>query len=207
MAPVIPYWASWKKCLSWQKWGWLPQQALDQAGLTGGNIDAVIVACSNFQRVYPPSLSKFKTTFGMKGGLALIWTWRMARLTLVLSAVGTIRAGVAKRVAILYCNHLSASQLAQPWQPFIYSTRVALPALLLKKLTPQKVTKSLTVSYLRSLPFKNRYAVFRPQWILAAGTPMLRYQRAVTDKFVLARRTQSVSWSMSCRVQTHCLSI
>ena len=41
------------------------REALAQANLEANDIDAVIVACANMQRAYPPFPSKFKTCWAL----------------------------------------------------------------------------------------------------------------------------------------------
>ena len=44
------------------------KQALDNAGLQGKDLDGIIVACSNFQRVYPAIAIEIQQYIGMQGG-------------------------------------------------------------------------------------------------------------------------------------------
>ena len=110
MAPVIPYRKLGEEMSIMAEMGLAAlNEALDQAGLTGEDIDAVIVACSNFQRVYPAIAIEIQNHIGMKGGFGFDMNVACSAATFgIAQAVGTIRAGVAKRVAMLNIEITSA---------------------------------------------------------------------------------------------------
>lgn len=60
------------------------QKALDTAGLKGEDLDGIICACSNFQRVYPAIAIEIQNAIGMKGGFAFDTNVACSAATLVL---------------------------------------------------------------------------------------------------------------------------
>lgn len=85
------------------------QQALDNANLTGNDLDAIIVACSNFQRPYPAIAIEIQQAIGMQGGFAYDMNVACSAATFGISqAVGSIKANMAKKVAIVNVEITSA---------------------------------------------------------------------------------------------------
>lgn len=85
------------------------KDALNQANLSGQDLDAIIVACSNFQRVYPAIAIEIQHAIGMQGGFAFDMNVACSAATFgITQAVGTIRSGMAKRVAVLNIEITSA---------------------------------------------------------------------------------------------------
>lgn len=83
--------------------------ALANAGLTGKDLDAVIVACSAFPRVYPAIAIEIQHYIGMQGGFAFDMNVACSAATFgIAQAVGSIKAGTAKRVAMLNIEITSA---------------------------------------------------------------------------------------------------
>ncbi|WP_019518595.1 beta-ketoacyl-ACP synthase III [Faucicola boevrei] len=84
-------------------------QALDNAGLTANDLDAIIVASSNFQRAYPAIAIEVQHAIGMQGGFAYDMNVACSAATFgIAQAVGSIQAGIAKRVAVLNIEVTSA---------------------------------------------------------------------------------------------------
>jgi beta-ketodecanoyl-[acyl-carrier-protein] synthase len=70
MAPVIPYRKLGEEMSIMAEMGLdALKQALDNAGLQGKDLDGIIVACSNFQRVYPAIAIEIQQYIGMQGGV------------------------------------------------------------------------------------------------------------------------------------------
>lgn len=85
------------------------QKALDTAGLQGEDLDGIICACSNFQRVYPAIAIEIQDTVGMKGGFAFDTNVACSAATFgIAQAVGMIKAGLGKRVAVVNIEITSA---------------------------------------------------------------------------------------------------
>ena len=77
------------------------QQALAAAGLTGGDIDAVIVACSNMQRPYPAMAIEVQAAIGAKG-FAYDMNVACSSATFgIQAAYNAIAAGSARRVLMV----------------------------------------------------------------------------------------------------------
>lgn len=85
------------------------QKALDAAGLKGEDLDGIICACSNFQRVYPAIAIEIQNAIGMKGGFAFDTNVACSAATFgIAQAAGMIKAGFGKRVAVVNIEITSA---------------------------------------------------------------------------------------------------
>lgn len=85
------------------------QKALDAAGLKGEDLDGIICACSNFQRVYPAIAIEIQNAIGMKGGFAFDTNVACSAATFgIAQATGMIKAGLGKRVAVVNVEITSA---------------------------------------------------------------------------------------------------
>ena len=77
------------------------EEALAQAGLTGADIDAIIVGCSNIQRAYPAVAIEVQAALGA-GGYAYDMNVACSTATFAMqNAVDAIRSGSAKRVLVI----------------------------------------------------------------------------------------------------------
>jgi beta-ketodecanoyl-[acyl-carrier-protein] synthase len=77
------------------------RQALDQAGRSGSDVDAVIVGCSNLQRAYPAIAIEVQAALGA-GGFAYDMNVACSSATFAIqNAVDALRAGRARRVLVL----------------------------------------------------------------------------------------------------------
>lgn len=84
-------------------------QALANAGLEGKDLDGIICACSNFQRVYPAIAIEIQHAVGMVGGFAFDTNVACSAATFgIAQAVGMIKGGVAKRIAVVNVEITSA---------------------------------------------------------------------------------------------------
>lgn len=85
------------------------KQALDNAGLTADELDAIIVASSNFQRAYPAIAIEIQNAIGMTKGFAYDMNVACSAATFgIAQAVGSIQTGLAKRVAVVNIEVTSA---------------------------------------------------------------------------------------------------
>lgn len=77
-------------------------QALDNAELKGEELDAIIVASSNFQRAYPAIAIEIQHAIGMTKGFAYDMNVACSAATFgIAQAIGSIQAGLGKRIAVL----------------------------------------------------------------------------------------------------------
>lgn len=78
------------------------KQALVKANLTAQDLDGVICACSNFQRVYPAIAIEIQDAIGMTGGFAYDMNVACSAATFgIAQAVGSIKAGLAQKIAVV----------------------------------------------------------------------------------------------------------
>jgi beta-ketodecanoyl-[acyl-carrier-protein] synthase len=78
------------------------QQALQNAGLTADDLDAVIMACSNLQRAYPAVAIEVQSALGMTRGYAFDMNVACSAATFGLQqAVDAIKSGSARRVLMV----------------------------------------------------------------------------------------------------------
>ncbi len=76
-------------------------EALAQAGLQGSDIDAVLVACSNFQRAYPAIAVELQELLGA-GGFAYDMNVACSSATFgIAQAVSLVQTGAARRVLVV----------------------------------------------------------------------------------------------------------
>ena len=110
MAPVIPYRKLGEEMSIMAEMGVdALKQALDNAGLQGKDLDGIIVACSNFQRVYPAIAIEIQQYIGMQGGFGFDMNVACSAATFgIAQAVGLIKSGTAKRVAMVNIEITSA---------------------------------------------------------------------------------------------------
>ena len=78
------------------------KKALDNAGLQADELDGIICACSNFQRVYPAIAIEIQHAVGMTHGFAYDMNVACSAATFgIAQAVGSIKAGLAKKIAVI----------------------------------------------------------------------------------------------------------
>ena len=78
------------------------RQALDNAGLTADDLDAVLVACSNMQRAYPAMAVEVQAALGMNHGWGYDMNVACSSATFGIQAgVDAIRNGSARRVLMV----------------------------------------------------------------------------------------------------------
>ncbi len=78
------------------------QKALKAANLQAEELDGIILACSNFQRVYPAIAIEIQHAVGMKEGFAYDVNVACSAATFgIAQAVGAIKMGLAKKIAMV----------------------------------------------------------------------------------------------------------
>ncbi len=189
MAPVIPYRQLGEELSIMAEMGLSAlQQALDNAGLTADNLDAIIVASSNFQRVYPAIAIEIQHAIGMKKGFAFDMNVACSAATFGISqVVGTINSGLAKRVAMLNIEITSAHLNWRNRDSHFIFGDVA-TATIIEQLDEPKgyeiVNCKLYTQY--STNIKNEYGFMDRCEFLANNTPMYPdLEEPVTDKLFL----------------------
>ena len=83
--------------------------ALSEAGLQADELDGIIVACSNLPRAYPALAIEIQHFIGMTGGFAYDMNVACSAATFgIAQAVGSIQAGLGKRMAVVNVEITSA---------------------------------------------------------------------------------------------------
>lgn len=193
MAPVIPYRKLGEEMSIMAEMGVdALKQALDNAGLQGKDLDGIIVACSNFQRVYPAIAIEIQQYIGMQGGFGFDMNVACSAATFgIAQAVGLIKSGTAKRVAMVNIEITSAHL---NWRNrdshFIFgdvATATIIEEIDEKTATPKgyEILDSHLFTQF-STNIKNEYGFLDRSEFLAAGTPMYPdIDAPVTDKLFL----------------------
>ncbi|XID75980.1 beta-ketoacyl-ACP synthase III [Alkanindiges sp. WGS2144] len=102
MCPVIPERSNDEWSIQAEMGVAAARQAIENAGLTVDDIDAVILACSNMQRAYPAVAVEIQAALGMTHGYAFDMNVACSAATFGLQqAVDAIKAGSAKRVLVV----------------------------------------------------------------------------------------------------------
>ncbi len=84
-------------------------KALAHAGLKADDLDGIICASSNFQRCYPAIAIEIQSAIGMTHGFGYDMNVACSAATFgIAQAVGSIKAGLAKRVAVVNVEITSA---------------------------------------------------------------------------------------------------
>ncbi len=189
MSPVIPYRKLGEELSIMAEMGLdALNQALDDAGLKGEDLDAIVVACSNFQRVYPAIAIEIQQHIGMKGGFAFDMNVACSAATFGISqAVGAIRSGLAKRVAMINIEITSAHLNWRNRDSHFIFGDVATATIIEELDTPKGfeiVNCKLYTQF--STNIKNEYGFMDRCEFYAAGTPMYPdIEEPVTDKLFL----------------------
>ena len=189
MAPVIPYRKLGEEMSIMAEMGLdALKQALDNAGLQGKDLDGIIVACSNFQRVYPAIGIEIQQYIGMQGGFGFDMNVACSAATFgIAQAVGLIKAGTAKRVAMVNIEITSAHLNWRNRDSHFIFGDVATATIIEELATPKgyEILDSHLFT-LFSTNIKNEYGFLDRSEFLAAGTPMYPdIDAPVTDKLFL----------------------
>ncbi len=164
------------------------QNALDNAGLQADDLDGIICASSNFQRAYPAIAIEIQHGIGMTHGFAYDMNVACSAATFGISqAVGSIKAGLGKKVAVVNVEVISAHL---NWRNrdshFIFGDVAA--ATIIEELDTPKGYEILD-SYLFtqfSANIKNEFGFLDRSEFLADNAPMYDdINEPVTDKLFL----------------------
>lgn len=102
MTPIIPERSNDEWSIQAEMGTAAAREAIENAGLTPDDIDAVILACSNMQRAYPAVAIEIQAALGMTRGYAFDMNVACSAATFGLQqAVDAIKAGSAKRVLVV----------------------------------------------------------------------------------------------------------
>ncbi|WP_395146942.1 beta-ketoacyl-ACP synthase III [Moraxella atlantae] len=163
------------------------QQALQAAGLTGQDLDAVIVASSNFQRAYPAIAIEIQQAIGMTGGFGFDMNVACSAATFgIAQAVGLIETGLAKRVAVLNIEITSAHLNWRNRDSHFIFGDVAMATLIEQTATPhgyEILGSKLFTEF--STNVKNEFGFLDRSENLAAGRAADDYNAPVHDKLFL----------------------
>lgn len=78
------------------------QQALNEASIEAGDLDGIIVACSNLPRAYPALAIEIQDAIGMVGGFAYDMNVACSAATFgIAQAVGSIKGGLGTKIAVV----------------------------------------------------------------------------------------------------------
>ncbi len=163
-------------------------QALDKAGIEGKELDGIIVACSNFQRAYPAIAIEIQHHVGMVGGFAYDMNVACSAATFGISqAVGSIKAGLGKKVAVVNIEICSAHLNWRNRDSHFIFGDVA-TATIVESLAEPKGYEILDCKLFTqfSTNIKNEYGYLDRSEFLSAGTEMYTdINEPVTDKLFL----------------------
>lgn len=189
MAPVIPYRKLGEELSIMAEMGLAAlTQALDNAGLKGSDLDGIIVACSNFQRVYPAIAIEIQQHIGMTGGFGFDMNVACSAATFgIAQAAGLIKAGMGKRIAMLNIEITSAHLNWRNRDSHFIFGDVATATIVEDLEVPKGYEVLDSKLYTQfSTNIKNEYGFMDRCEFLAAGTPMYPdIEEPVTDKLFL----------------------
>lgn len=189
MAPVIPYRKLGEELSIMAEMGLNAlNQALTNAGLKGEDLDGIIVACSNFQRVYPAIAIELQHYIGMQGGFGFDMNVACSAATFgIAQAVGMIKVGLGKRIAMVNIEITSAHLNWRNRDSHFIFGDVATATIIEDLPTPKgyEILDSKLFTQF-STNIKNEYGFLDRSEFLAAGTSMYPdIEEPVTDKLFL----------------------
>ena len=162
--------------------------ALKDAGLQATDLDGIIFACSNFQRTYPAVSIEVQNAIGMVGGFAFDMNVACSAATFGLAqAVGSIRAGLGKRIAVINVEITSAHLNWRNRDSHFIFGDVATASIIEDLDTPKgyEILDSKLFTQF-STHIKNEYGFMDRSEFLAAETQMYPdLKEPVTDKLFL----------------------
>lgn len=189
MAPVIPYRQLGEELSIMAEMGVdALQSALKDAGLEANDLDGIIVAASNFQRVYPAIAIEIQSHIGMVGGFAYDMNVACSAATFgIAQAVGSIKSGLGKRIAVLNIEITSAHLNWRNRDSHFIFGDAAMATIVEALDTPkgyEVLDSKLYTQY--STNIKNEYGFMDRSEYLAAQTEMYPdIKEPVTDKLFL----------------------
>lgn len=163
------------------------QNALQNANLHADKLDGIICACSNFQRVYPAIAIEIQAAIGMTQGFAYDMNVACSAATFgIAQAVGSIKAGLAKKIAVINIEITSAHL---NWRNrdshFIFGDVAAASIIECDNPTGYEILDcKLLTKY--SVNIKNEFGFLDRSEFLAANTAMYPdLDEPITDKLFL----------------------
>ncbi|MFC0819691.1 beta-ketoacyl-ACP synthase III [Moraxella marmotae] len=163
-------------------------QALDNAGLQADELDGIICASSNFQRCYPAIAIEIQHAIGMTHGFAYDMNVACSAATFgIAQAVGSIKAGLGKKIAVVNVEITSAHLNWRNRDSHFIFGDVAAASIVETLDTPKGYEILDSKLYTQfSTNIKNEYGFMDRSEFLAAGVPMYGdLQEPVTDKLFL----------------------
>lgn len=163
-------------------------KALKNAGLVPSQLDGVICASSNFQRVYPAIAIEIQHAIGMTGGFAYDMNVACSAATFgIAQAVGNIKAGIAKRVAVVNVEITSAHLNWRNRDSHFIFGDIAAATIIEASDTPKGYEILDSKLYTQfSTNIKNEFGFLDRSEFLAAGTAMYPdFSAPVSDKLFL----------------------
>lgn len=164
------------------------QNALDNAGLKADELDGIICASSNFQRCYPAIAIEVQHAIGMTHGFAYDMNVACSAATFgIAQAVGSIRSGLGKKIAVLNIEITSAHLNWRNRDSHFIFGDVAAASIIETLDTPkgyQILDSKLWTQF--SANIKNEFGFMDRSEALAAETQLYHdLQEPVTDKLFL----------------------
>lgn len=163
-------------------------KALDKAGLQADELDGIICACSNFQRVYPAIAIEIQHAIGMTHGFGYDMNVACSAATFgIAQAMGSIQAGLGKKIAVVNVEIPSAHL---NWRNrdshFIFGDAAA--ATIIEQCDTPKGYEIISTKLLTefSANIKNGYGFMDRSEFLAQDRPMYDdIKEPMTDKLFL----------------------
>lgn len=164
------------------------QDALKNANLSADELDGIICASSNFQRCYPAIAIEVQHAIGMTHGFAYDMNVACSAATFgIAQAVGSIKAGLGKKIAVLNVEITSAHLNWRNRDSHFIFGDIAAATIIEQSDTPKGYEILDSKLYTQfSANIKNEYGFMDRSEFLAAGTPMYDdLQEPVSDKLFL----------------------
>ncbi|PNP99076.1 beta-ketoacyl-ACP synthase III [Moraxella sp. RCAD0137] len=164
------------------------KDALDAAGLSADELDGIICASSNFQRCYPAIAIEIQHAIGMTHGFAYDMNVACSAATFgIAQAVGSIKAGLGKKIAVLNIEITSAHLNWRNRDSHFIFGDVAAASIIEALDTPKGYEVLDSKLYTQfSTNIKNEYGFMDRSEFLAAGTQMYEdIEEPVSDKLFL----------------------
>lgn len=164
------------------------KDALASADLTADELDGIICASSNFQRCYPAIAIEIQHAIGMQHGFAYDMNVACSAATFgIAQAVGSIKAGLGKKIAVLNVEITSAHLNWRNRDSHFIFGDVAAATIVEELSTPKGYEILDSKLYTQfSANIKNEYGFMDRSEFLAADTQMYAdIKEPVTDKLFL----------------------
>lgn len=164
------------------------KRALDNANLSAQDLDGIICASSNFQRCYPAIAIEVQHAIGMTGGFAYDMNVACSAATFgIAQAVGNIKAGLGKKIAVLNVEITSAHLNWRNRDSHFIFGDIAAASIIEQRDTPkgyQILSSKLYTQF--SANIKNEYGFMDRCEYLAGGKALYSdLELPVTDKLFM----------------------